>query len=120
MATVSTTIKGIDICGFMVKDAQGALAFYRDVLGMAPTMIDPEGRGAEFEFADGTTFGIWSMEGMTSGPFFMLAVEDIKSAIAEMRARGLQVSEPEESPVCFMAFTQDPEGNNLIVHQRKK
>lgn len=116
--TATQTIKGIDICGFLVKDQTKALAFYRDVLGMTPTMIDPEGRGAEFTLADGSTFGIWHMEGR-SGPFFMLAVADINEAVAEMRARGAEVSDPEETPACYMAFTADPEGNGLIIHQRK-
>jgi predicted enzyme related to lactoylglutathione lyase len=31
----------------------------------------------------------------------------------------LAVSDVTESPVCFMAFAADPEGNAIIIHQRK-
>lgn len=122
MAATTTTsmIKGTDIAGFLVKDAAAAIAFYRDVLGMVPTEIDDQGRGAEFTLADGSTFGVWHMEGGVTGSFIMLAVDDIKKTIGEYRARGLEISDADETPVCHMAFAKDPEGNNLIIHQRKK
>jgi len=119
ISTGSGTVTGIDIAGFLVKDPAKAIAFYRDVLGMKPTAIDEEGRGAEFELADGSTFGVWKPEGDHGGTFAMLAVKDIRRAIAEYRSKGLEISEPDETPVCFMAFARDPEGNGLIVHQRK-
>lgn len=119
-ATATTPIvTGIDIAGYLVKDPQKLVAFYRDVIGIAPTAVDEEGRGAEFTLSDGTTFGVWRPEDGQSGGFVMLAVGDLKSAIATYRERGLQVSEITETPVCFMAFTSDPEGNGLILHQHK-
>jgi catechol 2,3-dioxygenase-like lactoylglutathione lyase family enzyme len=112
-------IKGIDIAAYLVKDPQSSIAFYRDVLGMTPTEIDPEGRGAEFTLADGSTFGVWKPEEGGSGGAIMFAVDDAKAAVEHYRARGLQLSDVSESPVCFMAFGQDPECNGLIIHQRK-
>jgi hypothetical protein len=44
---------------------------------------------------------------------------EVFEALAEFRGRGLQVSEPMESPVCHMAFAADPDGNPIIIHQRK-
>jgi predicted enzyme related to lactoylglutathione lyase len=111
-------IKGIDIAAFLVKDPQAQTAFYRDVLGMVPTEIDSEGRGTEFTLADGSTFGVWKPDDGATGPAFMFAVENIDQALAEFRSRGLEVSEPMDTPVCRMAFTKDPEGNGLIIHQR--
>jgi len=29
------------------------------VLGLEPVRVYPNNRGAEYEFADGTTFGLW-------------------------------------------------------------
>ncbi len=112
-------IKGIDIAAYLVKDPQAAIAFYRDVLGMKPTEIDPEGRGAEFTLADGSTFGVWKPEEGGSGGAMMFAVDDAKAAVEHYRARGLQLSDLVESPVCYMAFGSDPEGNGFIIHQRK-
>jgi catechol 2,3-dioxygenase-like lactoylglutathione lyase family enzyme len=112
-------IKGIDITAYLVKDPQASIAFYRDVLGMKPTAIDDGGRGAEFTLADGSTFGVWKPEEDGSGGAIMFAVDDAKAAVEHYRARGLQLSDVAESPVCFMAFGQDPEGNAIIIHQRK-
>ncbi|MGC1379874.1 MAG: VOC family protein [Candidatus Baltobacteraceae bacterium] len=114
-----TAIKGIDIAAYLVRDPQAAIAFYRDVLGMTPTAVDDQGRGAEFTLADGSTFGVWKPEEGGSGGAIMFAVDDAKSAVEHYRARGLEVSDVSESPVCFMAFAQDPEGNAIIIHQRK-
>jgi predicted enzyme related to lactoylglutathione lyase len=49
-----------------------------------------------------------------------LAVEDVWAAVEELRAKGVPVlMEPVESPVCYQASVQDPDGNQLILHQRK-
>lgn len=115
----AATIKGIDIAAYLVKDPQAAIAFYRDVMGMTPTAIDDEGRGSEFTLPDGSTFGVWKPEEGGQGGAIMFAVEDAKAAVELYRSRGLQVSDVTESPVCYMAFASDPEGNMIIIHQRK-
>jgi predicted enzyme related to lactoylglutathione lyase len=112
-------VTGIDIVGFRVEDPAKSIAFYRDVFGMVPTHLDDRGRGAEFTLSDGSTFGVIHMPGTEPGFGFLLAVDDIDAAVTEYRAKGLEVSDVNETPVCFMAFTQDPEGNHLIIHQRK-
>lgn len=94
-------INGIDIAAYLVKDPQAAIAFYRDVLGMTPTEIDDEGRGAEFTLADGSTFGVWKPEGGETGGAIMFAVSDAKDAVEHYRARGLKLSDVMESPVCL-------------------
>ena len=117
----TATITGIDLTAYLVKDPDRAIAFYRDVLGMEPTEIDEQGRGAEFTLADGSTFGVWRPDGVENphGGAIMFAVEDIKAAIATFRERGASISEPDETPACHMAFGADPEGNQIIIHQRK-
>ena len=114
-----TIVKGIDLCGYLVNDPAAAIAFYRDRLGLEPTAVDPEGRGAEFTLADGSTFGVWREPGASLGGFVMFAVENAKTAVGDLRARGLEVSDVDETPACFMAFAKDPEGNGIIIHQRK-
>src|SRR5579872_1696121 len=112
-------IKGIDISAYLVKDPQAAVAFYRDVLGMTPTEVDDQGRGAEFTLGDGSTFGVWKPEDGAKGGAIMFAVDDAKAAVETYRSRGLELSDVTETPVCYMAFGQDPEGNAIIIHQRK-
>jgi predicted enzyme related to lactoylglutathione lyase len=115
----NATVKGIDLFAYFTQDPARSIAFYRDVLGIAPTELDDQGRGAEFTLADGSTFGVWKPDGNETGGCVMLAVEDAAQAVAEFRKRGLEISEPDETPVCHMAFAKDPDGNTLIIHQRK-
>jgi predicted enzyme related to lactoylglutathione lyase len=115
----ASVIRGIDLTAYLVKDPQAAIAFYRDIMGMTPTAIDEEGRGSEFTLLDGSTFGVWKPEEGGTGGAIMFAVDDAKAAVEHYRSRGLQVSDVTESPVCYMAFAADPEGNSIIIHQRK-
>jgi catechol 2,3-dioxygenase-like lactoylglutathione lyase family enzyme len=117
----ANAVVGLDLAGVLVADPARSIAFYRDVLGMAPTGVDDEGRGAEFTLADGSTFAVWTGEmfGKKSGACPMLAVNDITAAVATFRERGLELSDVSESPVCWMSFGEDPDGNSFIIHQRK-
>ncbi len=111
-------IVGLDISGYATTDAGKAIAFYRDVIEIVPTGIDPAGRGSEFELADGTCFGVWNGGDAYHGGA-MFAVGNAAAAVARIRARGAEIGDPFESPVCHMAFGKDPDGNDYIVHQRK-
>jgi predicted enzyme related to lactoylglutathione lyase len=118
-SATKSTIAGIDLSAYLVRDPQAAIAFYRDVLGMTPTDIDDQGRGAEFTLGDGSTFGVWRMDDGSTGGAIMFAVSDVKAAVESYRTRGLELSDVMETPVCLMAFGKDPEGNAIIIHQRK-
>ncbi|HEY2473818.1 MAG TPA: VOC family protein [Candidatus Cybelea sp.] len=117
------TVTGLDLSGYMVKDAPRAIAFYRDVLGLEPARVYPEDRGAEYEFPDGTTFGLWGGGGRIM-PFqpsngILFAVDDLAEAVAAVKARGLPILMETETPVCRMAMINDTEGNMVTLHQRK-
>ncbi len=119
LARTLTSINGIDLAGYLVADPPAAITYYRDVLGLTPTDIDEEGRGSEFDLADGTTFGVWRTPEVQQGGFVMFAVGDVRAKLAELRSRGVTFSEVMDGPVCAMAFGPDPEGNSVIIHQRK-
>jgi predicted enzyme related to lactoylglutathione lyase len=121
-APAGTMITGVDIFGPATTDAKRLIAFYRDVLGMKTTSGE-EGDGAEFELADGTTFGVWQpRENPWSGKGYtaLFAVGDINAAVAQFRANGATLGDPFETPVCFMSFGTDTDGNQFGIHQRKK
>jgi predicted enzyme related to lactoylglutathione lyase len=117
------TVTGLDLSGYMVKDAQRAIAFYRDVLGLEPVRVYPDDRGAEYEFPDGTTFGLWGGGGRVM-PFqpsngILFAVDDFDKAISAVKERGITILMENETPICRMAMINDTEGNVVTLHQRK-
>lgn len=123
METPTVHITGIDLSGYMVKDAARAIAFYRDVLGLDPVRVYPDNRGAEYELPDGTTFGLWGGGGAVM-PFqpsngILFAVDDFERSVAAVKARGLTVLMQHETPVCFLAMIEDTEGNTVTLHKRK-
>ena len=116
-------IRGIDLSGYMVKDAPRAIAFYRETFGMEPARLYPEDRGAEYDLADGTTFGLWGGGGNVM-PFqpsngILFSVEDLDASVTSLRARGIAIAKEIETPVCRMAAIPDSEGNLVFLHQRK-
>jgi uncharacterized repeat protein (TIGR03803 family) len=113
-------ISGIDIHTYLVKDPARAIAFWRDTMGLR--IIWESADGAEFELPDGSTFGLWRMDdgSWEKGSGIMFAVPDVAQAAAALRANGVAVMEHiEETPVCWMAFAEDSEGNAFILHKRK-
>ena len=116
-------ITGIDLSGYMVKDAARAVAFYREVLGLEPVLVYPENRGAEYQLPDGTTFGLWGGGGKVM-PFqpsngILFAVGDLDTAVGALKARGIAVLMENETAVCRMAMIHDTEGNMVTLHERK-
>ena len=116
-------ITGMDLSGYMVEDASRAIAFYRDVLGFEPVTVYPDGRGAEYELPDGTTFGLWGGGGRVM-PFqpsngILFAVDDLDAALAAIKERGIPVLMKNETPVCSMVMINDTEGNTVTLHKRK-
>jgi len=123
MSQRSFKITGMDLSGYMVKDASRAIGFYRDVLGLEPVTVYPDNKGAEYELADGTTFGLWGGGGAVM-PFqpsngILFAVDDLDAAVSAVKARGIPVHMEHETPVCFMAMISDTEGNSVVLHKRK-
>ncbi|HLJ84134.1 MAG TPA: VOC family protein [Candidatus Eremiobacteraceae bacterium] len=120
---LSYKVTGMDLSGYMVKDAARAIAFYRDVLGLEPVTIYPDNRGAEYELADGTTFGLWGGGGVVM-PFqpsngILFAVDDLDAAVAALKAKSIPVLMQHDTPVCSMAMINDTEGNMITFHKRK-
>lgn len=117
----AVTIDGIDITTYLVKDAKRAKQFYTETMGLKITM-DYGDLGAEFTFPDDSTFGIWQMEDgpWVRGSGVMFKVKDVHAAVHYFKSKGVKIDDHiEESPVCFMAFAEDTEGNSFIIHQRK-
>ncbi len=114
-------VRGIDFTFFAVRDMQKSLTFYRDLLGISLTSLVHEGKWAEFEINPGTlVLGQGDDFTQPGGGVVALAVEDAAAAVAELEQAGVSPFFPlDESPVCFWAVIKDPDGNRVIIHQRK-
>ena len=124
MTASAFRITGMDLSGYMVTDGARSIAFYRDVLGLEPARVYPDNRGCEYDLPDGTTFGLWGGGGKSPFPFqpnngILFAVDDFDAAVAAVEERGAQVAFRNETPVCFMAAINDPDGNLVVLHKRK-
>jgi len=113
-------IEGLDFIGIPSTDADRSRAFYVETLGLRPD------ESADYEFWVGDTcFGIWEPEkqGMPFAPqknaHPALRVDDIESTRRELEGKGVEfLGETFDTGVCFMALFTDPDGNDLMLHQR--
>ena len=114
-------VLGVDFTFFAVSDMQKSLTFYRDLLGIPLACLVHEGTWAEFEINPGTlVLGQGYDFIQPGGGTVALAVEDVRAALGELEQLGIQIHSPlGESAVCFWAVITDPDGNRIIVHQRK-
>ncbi|MCW2926926.1 MAG: Glyoxalase/bleomycin resistance protein/dioxygenase [Thermoleophilia bacterium] len=113
-------ITGLDFIGVPSTDAERSRTFYIDTLGLRP---DEHGR---FEFWVGETcFGIWEpgSRGFEFAPQrnaqMALHVDDVPAARAELEAKGVVfLGDTFDTGVCHMALFRDPDGNDLMLHNR--
>jgi catechol 2,3-dioxygenase-like lactoylglutathione lyase family enzyme len=113
-------ITSLDFVAIPSRDAERSRAFYVETLGLRP---DDKAR---FEFWVGRTCcGIWEPDRM-GGTFapqknghLALHVDDIEASRAELESRGVEfIGETFDTGVCHMAFFNDPDGNDLMLHSR--
>lgn len=115
-------VSGIDATYYTVGDVGSLTTFYTELLGSPPETQWPG--LSEWTFADGSSFGLYGMEGGADTPSgsVMFAVEDVAKAVDEGKSRGVKFHEDgavTDTPACYMAFGEDPEGNQFILHRRK-
>jgi predicted enzyme related to lactoylglutathione lyase len=116
-------IKNIAFVGIPVTDLKRAREFYEDVLGLR--IADEMMNGKWIEYAVGhETLAIANLgEQWTpsdQGTSAALEVEDFDVAIKRLKDRHVPfAAEPFETPCCYMAVVQDPDGNKLIIHKLK-
>jgi catechol 2,3-dioxygenase-like lactoylglutathione lyase family enzyme len=113
----------IEIVSIPVTDQDRAKAFYAEALGFEVVadqpfgedqrwvQLLPPGGGATItlttwfdDYAPGTVRGL------------LLKVDDIRSAIADLRAQGVTVEDPYETPWGWFAGFADPDGNRWSLH----
>jgi predicted enzyme related to lactoylglutathione lyase len=116
----------IAFSSYPVTDMDRARKFYEGVLGLKPGMIAGEPGGmqwTEYDIANGTLSigaGAPGWKPTSDGCSVGLEVDDFDAAISELKSQGVKFHmEPMETPVCHMAFVNDPDGNAICIHKRK-
>jgi catechol 2,3-dioxygenase-like lactoylglutathione lyase family enzyme len=96
-----------------------AVAFYRDVLGFGVRSDRPD-----FSF-DGAWLDVGPQQVHlldkpvpdSLGQHFAVGVTDLDAAVAELRARGVEVSDPAPVGATRQAFLRDPSGNSVELQE---
>lgn len=113
-------ITKLDYVAIPSRDAERLRTFYVETLGLRADEQTP----TEFWVED-TCFSIWEPAkfGMEFAPqknaHLALHVDDVEAARAELEGKGIEFAgETLDTGVCHMALFADPDGNDLMVHNR--
>jgi len=110
---------GVHHVSINVNDADEAIAFYTRVLGLTVRDDRPD-----FPFG-----GAWLDLGAEQvhlleidvpddkGQHFAIRVGDLDAAVAELRDRGVTVTDPSPVGTSRQSFLHDPSGNRIELHQ---
>jgi catechol 2,3-dioxygenase-like lactoylglutathione lyase family enzyme len=120
---MATPVTGTDFITLGTKDINAAEKFYGDVLGLPLSKRWGQMPAAEFETGTLTIAVMQSdafgMEFRANNHPIALRVDDVASARAELKARGIEFKgDILDSGVCHQAFFEDPDGNMLALHHR--
>ena len=115
-------IKDIAFTGSSVTDMKRARAFYEDVLGLKLSEEMAGGKWIEYQAGNGT-FAITNIDPQTPGGLgtaIAFEVDDIDATVRELKQSGAKfLFDKSETPVCWIAIVYDPDGNKVVIHQRK-
>ena len=120
-------ITGVAHVCFTVRNMDAALAFYRDRLGMTEAFAwrRPDGSKSGVYLHVGRRTFLELFEGDVGEPaarpsyrHLCLEVDDINATVAELRAKGVEVTDVKlGDDRAWQAWTSDPDGNRIELHQ---
>jgi len=106
-----------------VSDKERARKFYQETLELKPATTAMDGAWVEYELGP-TTIGVGchpAWKPSRDGTTVAFETPNIDDAIKKLKERGVSFDlDKNETPVCWMAQFRDPDGNKLVIHQRKK
>lgn len=111
---------------FTVRDLDASEAFYRDKLGLRPAFDFLDAQGERFgvylhiggrNFIELFRGDLGEPAGGQSYRHFCLEVDDVEATVAELRSRGVEVTDPKlGSDGSWQAWLSDPDGNRIELH----
>ena len=118
----------IAFTGYSVTDMNRARAFYEGILGLEKSRAFGGDSGneqwLEYDIGAGCLALIagggenWPPH--PAGTAAALEVDDLDAFVAKLRAEGVKfIWEPQDGPICGMLVVEDPDGNWVVLHQRK-
>lgn len=110
---------GVHHVSINVTDAAESIAFYTDVLGFTVRPDRPDfGFGGAWLDVGGEQVHLIEAELPSShGQHFAIRVDDIDAAVAELRQRGVEVSDPRAVAASRQCFLHDPSGNLVELQE---
>jgi catechol 2,3-dioxygenase-like lactoylglutathione lyase family enzyme len=113
-------ITKLDFISIPSRDAERSRRFYVETLGLRP-----DDRSSTEVWAGDTCFTIWEPERIgwefqpQKNAHPALHVDDVAAARAELEGKGVEFAgDIFDTGVCHMAFFNDPDGNDLMLHHR--
>ena len=116
-------ITAIGFVAVPVTNIGQARSFYEEVLGLRTSDEMMGGKWIEYAVGEDTlaianVSDTWTPSDQGTGAAF--EVEDFDDAIDRLKDQHVRfATEPFETPCCYMAVVQDPDGNKLIIHKLK-
>lgn len=111
--------RGVHHVSINVDDVDAALAFYVGTLGLSRRADRPDFRfgGAWLDAGGQQVHLIHAPVPADRGQHFALLVTDLDEAVRDLRADGIEVSDPVPVGTSRQAFLTDPAGNRVELHQ---
>ena len=110
---------GIHHVSINVRDADEAVAFYTDVLGLSVRDDRPDFGfgGAWLDIGDQQVHLLEMPVPDDRGQHFAIRVADLDATVGELRDRGVEVADPSPVGTGRQTFLHDPSGNRIELHQ---
>jgi predicted enzyme related to lactoylglutathione lyase len=124
------TITEISFVAYSITDVARARAFYEGILGLKPAVTHVKdnqnafieywiGKGNEHCLVIGA--GAPMFKAGKSGATAALEVDDFDAALKHLEEHKVKTLMPRyDGPMCSMILVEDPDGNQLMIHRRKK
>ena len=112
---------GVHHVSINVDDVEAALDFYVGKLGLSPRSDRPNfGFGGAWLDVGKSGGQVHLIEGdppRPAGQHFAIRVDDLAATVAELRAAGVDVTDPSPVGTSLQSFLSDPAGNQVELHE---